>query len=249
MKKIVAMTLMMLLALPMLAGCKMEKPVLTNPSVATWEGLNSSAGDSGSSNYTDPFSPGTSQRPVGPNVDVGESYETGEPYSPWGQDVEITLDRGNGTKASVTGKLPDLTISDTLEGNVWFGNCKNYGCTTIVSIAKAATAKDSLEQFFDNHITELSRAYTTLKVTHKEVSFELMDSRPAKNVDRQMYRVIGTVNYSMAKETGKYSFCGYVTRLSTGEYLFWMSLCTDGEWANTQRIAENFAKTFKEAVS
>lgn len=249
MKRIVAMTLMMLLALSILAGCKMEKPVLTNPSAATWEGLNSSVGDSGSSNFTDPFFPGTSQRPVGPNVDTGESYETGEPYAPWGQNVAITLDRGDGTKASVTGKLPELTIFDTLEENVWFGNCKNYGCTTIVSIAKATTAEVRLEQFFDNHITELSRAYTTLKVTHKEVSFELMDSRPAKNLARQMYRVIGTVHYSMAQKTGRNSFCGYVTELETGDYLFWISLCTDGEWDNTQKIAENFAKTFKETAS
>lgn len=248
MKKLVAMMLL-LLALPVLTACKMEKPVLTNPSVVTWEKLENPSKNSGSTGLTDPFLPGESQRPDGPGINTGETYETGEPYAPWGQDVTFTFDRKDGSKVSATGKFPELTISDTLEGNVWFGSCKNYGCTTIISIAKAATAEESLGQFFDSYVAELSRAYAALKTTHKDISFELMDSRPVAVGDRQMCRVIGTVHYRTTKDTGAYSFCGYVTRLSSGEYLFWMSLCTDGAWADTQRIAENFAKTFKEVAS
>lgn len=179
-----------------------------------------------------------------------DAYHNGEPYTPWGSEVILTLTTEDGNKTSFAGNFPDIDYELYYGEQIWRAAFQdsNNECV-LFCVAEADPLVQDLETFFEDAAPLLVDAYDQSSVLKKEIAVQLRGITNVIENDRPMSRATGRYNWTIGEVEKTCSIVAYAFQAEDGTYLCCVVLCNGKEWPEAQKIAENFVNTYREVES
>ena len=239
MKKIICAALVVLCALSTAACSPAAQDQSTAPSASV------SITPSDATTKTPVVSTIAPTAPILPTT-TGAHYESGEPYYTFGDNYTLSF-QIDGQTRSYSANYPKETTSESRSERLavmW----TNTGVSVMTAIISKDSASDNLIDIYANIKEQMEVDYKDAYVYFEAPNFRFLTPKVVTEGNVKMCKAQGIVTYYLGGTQKSRTFICYATKLTSGDILYWCTVCTVSDWTSKMQVSENIAKTFREVA-